>query len=231
MTEWRVYLNGSKQSLDFLTKAGGAEWSVCHDAERFYLTYHRSKEPTAGAEAHAFVERLCDHINLVMSFLTAATTHWEAVTIAAVDLVNDLGEVTQRFVWRDFVLPIEWTAEEPTASEEPPPNIGLIARALEGCPDLVEAIRLLRQHGNNWTQIWNVIELAQTAHGGAIPSTWVSKTKIKTLKHTAQSRDAGETARHRFGPHIKPPSHPMPLAEAQTIVRWIVLQWLYGFGA
>jgi hypothetical protein len=229
MTEWRVYLNGSKQSLDFLTKADGAEWSVCRDAERFYLTSHRWKEPTAGAEAHAFAERLCDHINLVMSFLTAATTHWKAVTIAAVNLVNDLGEVIHRFVWSDLVLPIEWAAEKPTASEEPPPNIGLLAGALEGSPDLVEAIRLLRQHGDNWTQLCKVIELAQTAHDGAIPSTWVSKTKIRDLKHTAQFREtAGETARHISVGNGTPPRHPIPLPEAQTIVRLIVLKWLYG---
>ena len=69
MTEWRVYLNGSKQSLDFLVRADSVEWSVRRDGERFYLTPHCWKEPTDGAEVHAFAERLCDHINLVMSFL------------------------------------------------------------------------------------------------------------------------------------------------------------------
>jgi hypothetical protein len=226
MTEWRVYLNGSEQSLDFLTKAAdGAEWSVRRDAARLYLTPHRGKEPTAGAEAHAFAERLCYHINLAMSFLTAATTRWKAVTIADVNLVNDLGEVTRRFVWSDLVVPIEWAAEKPPASEEQPPNIRLLVGALEGSPDLVEAIRLLRQHGDNWTQLCKVIELA--CKGRALRSAEVSNKKIDNLKHTAQFREtAGETARH-IRARGKPPPHPTPLPVAQAIVRQIVLHWMY----
>jgi hypothetical protein len=228
MAEWRVYLNGSKSSLEIMAKEHGGEWSVCRDVERIYLTHPRWKEPTAGAEVHAFAERLCDHINLVMSFLTAITAHWEPVSIATVHLVNDSGEVTQHFVWVDIVSSIEWAAEKPTASEELPP-IRLLVRALEGSPDLVEAISLLRQHGDNWTQLCNVIALAERAHHGTIPPTWVSKAKIKTLKNTAQyPSTAGETARHRFPLSFTPPPHPMPLPEAQTTVRSIILQWLYS---
>ena len=226
MSEWRVYLNGSKPSLDFLAKEHDAEWSVCHDVERVYLTRSSWKKPTDGAEVLAFAERLCDRINLGMSFLTAITApHWEPISIAAVRFVNDLGEVVLHHIWADLVSPIGWTAEKATPSEEPPP-IRLLVRALEESPDLVEAIRLLTQHGDNWTQICKVIELAEIAQGGRIPSDWVSEKKIALLNRTAQfAETAGESARHRGLP-AKPPPHPMRLPEAQAIVRLIILRWL-----
>jgi hypothetical protein len=63
--------------------------------------------------------------------------------------------------------------------------------------------------------------------GRALRSAEVSNKKIENLKRTAQFREtAGETARHIYVGGTPPP-HPMPLPEAQAIVRQIVLHWMY----
>ena len=74
-------------------------------------------------------------------------------------------------------MPVEWTAENPAPGEEPYP-IGLLVRELERSPDLIAAISLLKQHGDNWAQIYNVIERAERANRGVIPSSWMSKSRL-----------------------------------------------------
>jgi hypothetical protein len=225
MANWRVYLNGSEKSLDFLAKGDSAEWSVHRDVERFYLTHSGWKELEAGTDAHAFAERFCDHINLAMSFLAA---NWEPVSVAAIQFVTDLGEVTHNRIYLDSIVQIDWAAESPTDSEELPPA-GLLTLALAGNADLVDAIRIFKEHGDNWTQICNVIELAQHSRCRPISLAGVSKKTIDRLTHTANFRStAGDTARHILGPGKKPPKRPMSLPEAQAVVRLIILRWLYS---
>jgi hypothetical protein len=223
MADWRVYLNGSEKNLDYLTKGGSAEWSVRRDVDRFYLTQPGWKELEAGADAHAIAERFCDHMNLAMPFVTA---NWEPVSIFAIQFVTDLGEVTHNRIWLDSIVQIDWAAESPTDSKELP-SAGRLALALIGNADLVAAMRIFMAHGNDWTQICNVIELAQNSR--CRPLAGVSKKNIDRLTHTANFRStAGGTARHIVGPGKKPLKCPMSLPEAQAVVRMIILRWLYS---
>ena len=238
MTEWRVYLNGSEENLSVLAKESDAEWSVRRDAERFYLTHIGWTKLAAGTEARNFAEVLLDRINLVKSFLTTPTASWEPVWFGEIQFVNDLNEMICCQISIDWGVPIGWggtpnnpmfSPNNPMFSEELPP-VAQWVRAMAENHDLVDAMRILRDHGNNWTQICNVIELVESAHNGAIPSAWASATRLKRLKHTANCRStAGDTARHMSG-QGKPPKHPMGLLEARAITQSIILRWVKGMG-
>lgn len=92
-------------------------------------------------------------------------------------------------------------------------------------PVVAEALDLFTEYRDNWTQLCNIIEIV-IRDQGEIPSTWASGSKINKLRRTAQfAETAGATARHR-GNRGSPPSNPMPLTEAQMIVKTILREWM-----
>ena len=76
------------------------------------------------------------------------------------------------------------------------------------------------------TQLCNVIEMVRNDLEIDIPRAWVSHTKLNLMERTAQFREtAGDTARHAKAKG-KPPKKPIPLLDAQQIVRQILIRWV-----
>jgi hypothetical protein len=112
---------------------------------------------------------------------------------------------------------------KPVQAQIPP--IASTARAITR-RDAAEAVRLFHARGDDWTQLCNVIQMVRNDLRTEIPQEWVSRTKLGLLERTAQFREtAGDTARHAKDTG-EPPRKPMPLVEAQEIVRQIVIRWL-----
>jgi hypothetical protein len=103
------------------------------------------------------------------------------------------------------------------------PPIKSLAQALAR-RNVAEAVQLFLDRGEDWTQLCNVLQMVRDDLRTEIP--WVSHTKLKRLKRTAQFREtAGDSARH-VKAKGQPPRNPMLLPEAQKIVREILIHWL-----
>jgi hypothetical protein len=78
----------------------------------------------------------------------------------------------------------------------------------------------------NWNTLYRIFEAVQANAGNVASKGWASKNEITRFKHTANSRQAiGDEARHGHE-KIPPPPNPMPLGEAQALIRRIAKHWL-----
>lgn len=81
----------------------------------------------------------------------------------------------------------------------------------------------------DWVNLYRIYELIEESVGGKdtiVERDWASRNAINRFKHTAQSRDAVGLCNARHGKRIAPPTKPMTIADARTLVRQIVDKWL-----
>jgi hypothetical protein len=111
---------------------------------------------------------------------------------------------------------------EPTVAER------AVGAALND-PQAERALRIFGRDDVDYRDLYHVLEIAEAAIGSSIYSDGtVTIAEVRRFKHTANSVHAlGDQARHGHEP-TKPPSQPMPFAEAQALVGRVLRVW---FGA
>jgi hypothetical protein len=94
--------------------------------------------------------------------------------------------------------------------------------------NIADALRLFCEQ--NWINLYKIYEIVRDDIGGERNMYgWVTKREIKRFTQTAQSRDAiGDAARHASD-KFKPPKGPMSLAEAKSLIKIILLNWLNSY--
>lgn len=86
-------------------------------------------------------------------------------------------------------------------------------------------LSLLFEKGNNWVNLYRILDLFKANNIDVIGNEWITKNDLKLLKHTANSPTAtGNESRHGKQSGI-PPENPMPLSIAQSLVKNII--WHY----
>ena len=97
--------------------------------------------------------------------------------------------------------------------------------------NVAQALRLLKTHPEDWTQLCNIVEIVKDNIGAAVPTDWASRNILRRLSRTAQhSETAGDTARHVRHPS-EPSETPMPISEAQTVIRSLLIHWVRNMAA
>ena len=94
---------------------------------------------------------------------------------------------------------------------------------------VAKALTLYGTLNHNWKNLYMVLEIIEDDAGGEaglIETAWISRGKLKTFKHTANSfRAVGREARHATA-KPNPPSVPMSLREAQELIKSVLKEWL-----
>jgi hypothetical protein len=92
---------------------------------------------------------------------------------------------------------------------------------------VADALHLFRE--NAWISLYKVYEIISEDVGGQQAITkngWATKKRLSQFTQTAQSRAAiGDFARHAAN-KFKPPSPPMTIQEADSLLRGVILSWL-----
>jgi len=92
---------------------------------------------------------------------------------------------------------------------------------------VADALHLFRE--NTWISLYKVYEIISEDVGGQQAITkngWATKKRLSQFTQTAQSRAAiGDFARHAAN-KFKPPSQPMTIQEAESLLRGVILSWL-----
>lgn len=110
------------------------------------------------------------------------------------------------------------------ASETP----AWVAAALSD-PAVGKALRLFGGSDGSWGSLYRILEVIGQDVGSLEQISklgWAPSAKIKLFKHTANSvAAAGDEARHG-AEHTTPPSNPMAVGEARSLVSLILHSWL-----
>ena len=92
---------------------------------------------------------------------------------------------------------------------------------------VADALHFFRE--NTWISLYKVYEIISEDVGGQQAITkngWAAKQKLSRFTQIAQSRTAlGDSARHAAN-KFKPPSQPMNIKEAGSLLRGVILSWL-----
>jgi len=92
---------------------------------------------------------------------------------------------------------------------------------------VAEALHFFRE--DTWISLYKVYEIISDDLGGQQAITkngWATKQRLSRFTQTAQSKTAlGDLARHAAN-KFKPPSQPMTIQEAGSLLRGVILSWL-----
>ena len=229
MIGWRVSLMGEDQELDLLKQSisDDPDWSMTKDQGGYYLTpkplFHEGEVEAIHTRAATWTNR----INLVGPLLLPRS---QRISFTLEYIKNDGAKL--HFAFQAFAGASGFAAAagaalgpdgRPVRAQIPP--IVSMARAMAR-QNVAEAVQLFHARRDDFTQLCNVIEMVRNDLEIDIPRAWVSHTKLNLMERTAQFREtAGDTARHAKAKG-KPPKKPIPLLDAQQIVRQILIRWV-----
>ena len=92
---------------------------------------------------------------------------------------------------------------------------------------VADALHFFRE--NTWVSLYKVYEIIRKDAGGEpamVRNGWAATEELNRFRQTAQSRAAlGDFARHALR-ELRPPSQPMTIQEAESLLREVMLNWL-----
>jgi hypothetical protein len=231
MPEWRARVEGTK--IDLLAGLGEAGvWSIVTEGQEYYLTSPVFAALDDFSAVRAAVNDLLERINQA-AFLHLQTRH--RLTVHSFERIDKDGtkhrffEATGTAAGEASAGAVGGVIDAEGRTVAPPPSaspVALTSKLLSQNPEVAAAVRLFVTKYDDWTQLCNVIAMVRNAIHGEIPEAWAPSKSIELLEWTAQGQStAGNTARHVIPPGKIPPPRPMELAEAQEIIRRILVQW------
>jgi hypothetical protein len=227
---WWVRLEG--ESVDLVAVADGlsGELRVVRHGEHFYL-HAPDFAGVAAHEAEAVERRAAEIVRILNGAAQVQFGDHRPISVGAVALVNEDGGI-HHFVFASSAVAVtsrvrvELTivGEKAPEPRELSPMERMTLRALAD-PAAERALRILGRDDVDYRDLYFVFEIVRAAAGDRIYQ-WASRREIERFRHTANSPSAlGEAARHGHEP-TQPPDDPMPIAEANGLVRRLVGSWL-----
>jgi hypothetical protein len=108
------------------------------------------------------------------------------------------------------------------------PTSEWLRRALDGST-AAKALRIRDSGDLDWSTLYRLYEVIEAGVGGGaalVARGWTTKRAINRFKHTANSvAAAGDSARHGVE-RTSPPSEPMPLSDARSLIDGLLAAWL-----
>jgi hypothetical protein len=232
---WMVQLAGDTSDLGALAQSlTSGDISVSHDGQDYVLT---SDGFALSDEAGAVRQKAEDMIAILNGAARLALDATQAIRVGAVFRRRENGR-------RDvFVLPepavIRFRAISPTVTVTHPdgtteefhpadPVKQWAALALNN-DAIANVFRILAGGTLDWVNLYRVFEIIGSEVGGLdsiATNSWATKASMKLFKHTANSPGAlGLDARHA-AETTQPPTNPMTISEARTLINSIIHAWL-----
>jgi hypothetical protein len=223
----RVLLLGRDQELELLMQSisGDLKWSMAKDKSGYYLIPKAAFDKDEVEAVYAAAKHWTDDVNLAGPLLF---NEFQRISFSLEYVKEDGAKL--HFVFQAFAGASSFAAAAGAVIGtdgklvKPEIPIAAMAQAMARA-NVAEAVRLFHDRGEDWTQLCNVIQMVRNDLRTEIPRGWVSHDKLKLLERTAQFRKtAGDTARH-VNASGSPPEKPMTPADAQELVRQILVHW------
>jgi hypothetical protein len=232
---WMVQLSGDTSDLAALAQSlTGSDVNVSHDGQDYVLT---SDQFTSSDEADAVRQKAEAIIAILNGASRLALDATQSLRVGAVYRRREDGK---RAI---FIFPapavIQVRAISPTVKviradgtvEEfhPADSVKKWAALALKNDEIANVFCLLAGGTLDWVNLYRIFEIIGSDVGspGSIATNgWVTKASMKLFKHTANSPGAlGLDARHG-AETTQPPTNPMTISEARTLIKSIIYAWL-----
>jgi hypothetical protein len=223
---WEVQVIGPNGVLAELASAVGDEPAIVETEGRFTLRSRRLDQLTDAPSVREEAKRIVEALSGISRVLLDSD---DALGVGSVTDLRPDGrqniflEVEPAVISiKDGVTSFVVTRSDGTAEQrrrsDPAPR--WLAKAL--CdPALSRALRLRDAGELSWTDLYRLYEVIEDACGGEdviVANRWTTRTRVRRLKHSANSVSAaGDDARHGIE-RSSPPTSPMTLPEARSLV-------------
>jgi hypothetical protein len=142
---------------------------------------------------------------------------------------NEFVSVADTVTVRSSVSVAKVSADGTVETRHPADLVTKWIKATESDTNVAKVLRLLGDSSHDWVSLYRLLEVVEADVGGLdgiSDQGWATKTALRGFKHTANSPGAvGDSARHGTE-NTQPPARPMDLAEARSLINFIVHNWL-----
>jgi hypothetical protein len=235
---WFVELRGDSADLSQLERSFEMPGiGVERIDEKLFL---RFSELDSEIEARAALQEANEVLPIVNGALRLSFDAWQSITAGSIFRMRDgkreyflLPEpAVMRF--RGFAPTLTITHPDGTVTTVPPADpVGDLTRRAAVDTAVASILRLVSKGDLNWVDLYRALEIVAADVGGGRAITdqeWCTNKSIELFKRTANSPGAvGLDARHG-AENTVPPSIPMGIIEARTLIFTIIHAWLRGKG-
>jgi hypothetical protein len=225
MSEWLVQLTGEEVELETVTRLFNLPELRIIKEDRDYFLQSEDFRPLSDArDVYKCAQKMLPFIN------GAARLHSVGFKQIAIDVIVQLNEDGTRSSTGFLTATIEVRSSvelNTRTSPTQPTSVEEWVTLANTDQKAAKTLRLLGTREQSWAELYKLYEIVHSDVGNKVfENGWATRNKIKLFTHTANSAGAvGDDARHAKEDSAPPPS-PMPLLEAQTLIRRLVMRWL-----
>lgn len=225
MSEWLVQLTGEEFELERVTRLFNLpELSIIKEGSDYFLQSNDFRALSDAPDVYKCAQKMLPFIN---GAARLQSTSFKKVGIDVIVQLNPDGtRSAQGFLSATIEIRCSVELETRTSPTQPTSVEEWVALAKMD-QKVAKALRLVGTRELSWAELYKLYELVHSDVGDKMFSNgWATKKKIKLFTHTANSAGAiGDDARHAKEDSA-PPSTPMPLSEAETLIKNVVMRWL-----
>lgn len=234
ITQWMIELGGDIFDLKELLRLNSLPgFSVVEENDRFYL---RAAEFNSSSDASDVLNRGIEIVRIMNGIAQIEIQNWENVKVIGVAHDETNGTRTQ------FMSPLSFRsrsrmsfnatvikADGPIDNSTQKSTFESFFELSQADTEVEKALRIYGSREHTWSNLYIIYEIIEFDVGGKgviVSKGWSSNSKIEVFKRTANSvTAAGDDARHGKEETV-PPSPPMLLVEAESMIEGILRQWL-----
>jgi hypothetical protein len=234
MTPWMIEIKGDPFDIQELFVLNFLpDITVTEEDGRYYLCSEDFNSQTEAREVFNIGIKL---VNIINGIAQLEIENWRNITAHDVAR-NEANGTRSQFVFPEPIVGRSRVSTNATVIHEdgttedrrPPSALESELILARNNPEIERALRLYGSREHSWGNLYIIYEVIEADVGGkeAIAAKgWTSKKKIENFKRTANSIGAvGDDARHG-SEDTQPPPNPMPLSEAQTLIRSLLRDWV-----
>lgn len=232
---WMVQLAGDTSDLASLAQSlTGSDVNVSHDGQDYVLTSDRF---ASSDEAAAVRQKAEDMIAVLNGASRLALDATQAIRVGAVYRRREDGKRELFFFLEPAVIrfrviapTVKVTRADGTVEEFHPADPVKQWSTLALMNDAIANVfRILAGGTLDWVNLYRIFEIigGDVGRSDSIATNgWATKESMRLFKHTANSPGAlGIDARHG-AETTQPPTNPMTISEARTLINSIIYAWL-----
>ena len=230
MPNWLVRLKGEKFDLeDFPSLLRSPEHTVIEENGSYYL---KSSDFDSLSSADEVRERAIAIIDMLNGAMKLHIHDFRGVFEDGVTIIKEDGSRHHSvYLGGSIAARVKVSATVTTSNgtqqiAPQPSDVESWLSLAKGDKAVADALHFFRE--NTWISLYKVYEIIRDDVGGEEAITtngWATKKRLKRFTRTAQSRAAlGDYARHASKKYT-PPAQPMPIHEAESLIRGILLSW------
>jgi len=220
MSKWLVRLEGSSSDFELVSKELNTDYARLEQNNDIH--YLSSINFDSLIDPNDVLTKATELLAIIKSIFKHKCDYFLDVDISGINRMESDGRITQ------FILPIGILSEQRfgmtrvisnTMSSQDSSEIeSMLGKILQN-PKATKANRLYELYDHNWDNLYKIFEVIQSDVGGSIVTdNWATQRELDRFTQTANSEQAiGDVARHGHN-RISPPSDPMSLDEAKSLI-------------